>query len=187
MSNNKYSIERYYWLKEHHICVSCGCEEAEKNSIYCLICKEDKKVNQLNKYHEKARNGQYRKKEAERKRKAYYKAKAEHKCTKCGKELPKNKTTVLCTECYRKQANNYKPKDGYTRGERPNYGRCYICGKHELYSNSLCKKCYQRLQETNRRTQINPTPAMIRARKEYSNYFKIIFKFNQNRKEKNYV
>ena len=30
--------QRYHWLKEHHICVSCGCENAVKNHIYCIEC-----------------------------------------------------------------------------------------------------------------------------------------------------
>ena len=42
MRNSKYQnqYERYDYLKKLHICVNCGCEEAEPNIIYCLNCKE---------------------------------------------------------------------------------------------------------------------------------------------------
>ena len=35
---NEQLRQRYYWLKEHHICVSCGQENAIKNHIYCVNC-----------------------------------------------------------------------------------------------------------------------------------------------------
>lgn len=122
----QYLKERYYWLKEHHICVACGSEDAEKNSIYCLICKEDNKARQKERYHKKAKSKEYKKTEAERKRIAYYKAKEEKKCTKCGKQLTGDSVKTLCVKCSRKRGNYYEQVDGYDRSERPKYGKCYI-------------------------------------------------------------
>ena len=33
--DKEYDKERYQWLKEHHICVRCKKEKAEKGSLFC--------------------------------------------------------------------------------------------------------------------------------------------------------
>ena len=179
----KYCKERYNWQKEHHICVNCGKEDAETGSIYCLTCKEDLKIKQRKEYHEKMKNKEYREKESKRNKERYYKAKAERKCVKCGRKLTKHNTQTQCPSC-RAKISKRNSKDGYTRGERPNYGRCYICGKHELYSDKLCKKCYERTIDTLRKINEHPTPAMIIARTEYKKTFQIFFLNKKTHKNK---
>ena len=176
-----YNKERYNWLKEHHICVNCGHEKAELGTIYCLVCREDLKIRQRGYYHKKAKNKEYLEKEAKRRKALYYKAKAEHKCVKCGRKLRENNTTTMCSICKNKSRNL---KDGYTRGERPNYGRCYVCGKHELYSDKLCRECYQRTKNTIKKANENPTSSMIIARTEYRKTFQIFFLNNKKYKNK---
>lgn len=113
----------------------------------------------------------------------YYKAKAEHICVKCGRKLTKYNTQTQCPLC-RTKISKRNSKDGYTRGERPNYGRCYVCGKHELYSDKLCKKCYQRTIDTLKKVNEHPTQAMIIARTEYKKTFQIFFLNNKKYKNK---
>ena len=35
-----YQRERYQWLREHGICVSCGVEKAEIGFVRCAKCRE---------------------------------------------------------------------------------------------------------------------------------------------------
>ncbi|MBQ8824929.1 MAG: hypothetical protein IJZ64_06845 [Ruminococcus sp.] len=37
-------IERYYWLKEHRMCVECGHERAKQGKIHCKKCAEEARV-----------------------------------------------------------------------------------------------------------------------------------------------
>lgn len=170
------SKERYYWLKEHRICVSCGHRDAERNSVYCFICREKVRISKRKNYERMKRKDKlFAIRQAERSRNNYVKAKSAGKCPRCGKVLPGNSHTVCCTKCLRRLKNKYRPKDYYSRAERPNYGRCYICGKFELYSEKLCKECYEKLIKRSKGLRENPTPAMLKTRENMRRTSRIFF------------
>lgn len=41
-NKRKQNSDRYYWLKEHGICTSCGSEDAVKGNVLCQACKDRK-------------------------------------------------------------------------------------------------------------------------------------------------
>ncbi len=102
------SMERYNYLKKHHICVQCGQENAIRGQTLCFRCKandiERKRKNYI-------RNRDNILPKAKRKnRERYYKLKEKHICPFCGKRKARmNK--VLCDICAKKQ--NYKKREKY--------------------------------------------------------------------------
>lgn len=179
------SKERYYWLKEHHICVYCGQRDAERNSTLCYICREKARTSHRQSYKRmKKKDNQFTKRLAEMHRIAYAKAKAEGKCPRCGRILSNNTHTVYCTRCLKKQTNRYKLKDYYSRAERPNYGRCYTCGKFELYSEKLCKDCWEKQIKRLKKINENPTPAMLEARKNWHCTNRLFFQSKKSKTNK---
>lgn len=155
------SRERYVWLKEHHVCVGCGHEDAEPNRVYCFECAEKRNA----KYRKIYQESREEEKEKARKRckKLYYERKEKGICTKCGKRKVYVKSTIYCMECYLKENRRLKRYcNGIPKSERPNYGLCYTCGKRELYSASLCTECYERQSKNMKRLNANPTPSNVR-------------------------
>ena len=47
MSKKEYERERYYWLKDHGICVSCCVENAAKGKVLCSKCAKTKSESKL--------------------------------------------------------------------------------------------------------------------------------------------
>lgn len=189
--NKKYNIqyERYDFLKKIHICVNCGNEEAEPNSIYCLECKE--KVYERNKEYYKKNKTKLNNKNKAYNRQKYYERKNKEICTKCGKRKITKQSETLCIECYikRKRVKDKRWNNEIPRSERPRYNLCYICGKEKNNDKTICNECFERLRNNMKKLNDNPTEKMKKARKEYSdNMFKFkegIFKeaiFNKKRK-----
>ena len=182
MRNEKYSrqYERYDYLKKIHICVNCGNEDAEPNSIYCLHCRE--KIYSRNRKYRKNNEEKMKTKEKDYFKNLYHKRKEQGICTKCGKRKVCRSSTTLCLECYikHKRIKDKRWNNEISRSERKYYDLCYVCGKEKIYKSNLCKKHYDIARNKMISLNANPTPAMIKHREEYKNYFNLIF--NSRRK-----
>lgn len=88
LKHNIANKERYYWLKEHHICTKCGNKEAFHNYTLCEDC--------LYKRNEQAHATQAQRTIYQRDRKN--RLKAEGKCVACGKKRD-GKSIVFCNRC----------------------------------------------------------------------------------------
>lgn len=126
--DKKYDKERYEWYKEHHICVRCKKEKAEKGKVYCLVCKMDKR--------EQNKNRNLTTEQKERKRmhnlRRYDLMVAFEICPKCGKREHKN-NSIFCGRCSvnrnNKAMNNRREKDIIARVLFGTEGYCSVCGK----------------------------------------------------------
>lgn len=76
MSSSEESKQRYYYLKEHRICVRCGQRDAFHNSVSCEICKEKQEI----------RNEKSRESLSKSRKALYAKRVSEGMCVRCGKE-----------------------------------------------------------------------------------------------------
>lgn len=181
MDRKKYQKERYETLKKKGICVKCGFEEAEPNSIYCLDCRE-KERKRSRKYAKKNKE-KMKEKQKEDHKKRYYERKAKGICTKCGKRKVYEKSTIYCMECYLKDKKRYKSQSrtpGIAMSERPGYGLCYKCGKSkEREDINLCNGCHEKQSKVMKKINENPTQAMLDARELYAknqrDFNKILF------------
>lgn len=126
--DKRYDKERYEWLKEHHICVRCRKEKAEKGKLYCLVCKIDKREQNNNR---KLTTEQKEKKRIHNKRK-YDILVAFGICPTCGVRVHKN-GSIFCGRCGFKrnvQAKNKRIKNGGIARELfGTEGYCSVCGK----------------------------------------------------------
>lgn len=52
--NKQYCKERYYWLREHNICVRCGKRDAAINMVCCPECLEKQQLRKRDRAHENA-------------------------------------------------------------------------------------------------------------------------------------
>lgn len=173
-NKSSYSKERREWLKAHHICVRCGNEDAEPNSTFCLECLEKRRV-WGRKYYKKNKN-KLDKNNRQCHKRLYWERKKQGICTKCGKRKVCRKSTIYCIDCYIKCNRAYREKNpGISRSERPAYGLCYRCGKQGLYSDKLCRSCFEDSSNFMKALHEKATPAMLDAKENYKNYFKAIF------------
>lgn len=126
--DKKYDKERYEWCKEHHICVQCRKEKAEKGKLYCLVCKMDKR--------EKNKNRKLTTEQKERKRihnkRRYDVMVALGICPRCGIREHKNKS-IFCGRCSaiknNKEMNRRRQKGIVARVLFGTEGYCSVCGK----------------------------------------------------------
>lgn len=125
------------------ICPRCRKRPVEPNKRACYECL----ALDRDRYKRKRQNGSYdQKADTERKRRQAEERRKKGLCYRCGKYPAEG----LCGRCKAKAAR-YREKysQDIKRSERPSYGRCYICGKQELYEgHKVCKKCYQKRLET---------------------------------------
>lgn len=126
--DKKYDKERYEWCKEHHICIRCRKEKAEKGKLYCLVCKMDKREQNKNR---KLTTEQKEKKRIHNKRK-YDVMVAFGICPRCGKREHKV-NSIFCKRCSSIRNNkemNRRRKQGVTaRVLFGTEGYCSVCGK----------------------------------------------------------
>lgn len=140
--DKEYDKERYKWLKEHYICVRCRKEKAEKGSLFCLVCKMDKR--------EQDRNRKLTTKQKERdrihKKRRYDILVAFGICPRCGKREHKN-NSIFCGRCSAIRNNNEtnkRRKKGITaRILFGTEGYCSICGKPSDFGQKQCKRCLE--------------------------------------------
>ena len=116
-------MQRYYYLKAHHICVRCGQRQAFHKSVSCEICKEKQEV-----WNEENRQAINDKQKA-----VYDKRVAEGLCVRCGKE-PATNGLRTCEKCRTKtnkdrlklyhknkqQCNKSYIREGLTDAQRAN-------------------------------------------------------------------
>ena len=142
-------MQRYYYLKAHHICVRCGQRQAFHKSVSCEICKEKQEV--WNEENRQAMN---------EKRKALYdKRVAEGLCVRCGKEYAMNGLRT-CEKCRTKsnkerlklyhknkqQCNTSYIREGLTDAQRANLEKARMAAlKSEKF-----KTQKQKFKELNR-------------------------------------
>lgn len=98
------NLDRYYWLKEHHICVRCGKKEAFRNRVCCEDC-----IYHNNEYYHSNRA---RLDKTKKERQARYRA--EGRCVVCGKPRD-GKSIILCNKCL--EVSN-KARRKYARRKR---------------------------------------------------------------------
>lgn len=89
-------INNYQYYKQHHICVNCGQEFAEKNHILCLQCMIKSRERALSYYNEHKK--EIREKKRIKNKDRYNKLKELEICTSCGKRHTKN-NKVYCDFC----------------------------------------------------------------------------------------
>lgn len=180
MPRSEYDKERYIWLKEHHICVNCGNEDADYKSTLCFKCKE-KIYKRNNDYYLKNKQ-KIDDRKREYRRKQYHIRKENGICTKCGKRKVCRKSTTLCIDCYirQKRRKDKRWNNDIDRDDRVGLGLCYICGKKLNKHNVLCDKCLENSIMKMKKINDNPTDKMLEAREKAKNYLKIIF-YNQKK------
>jgi predicted amidophosphoribosyltransferase len=157
--------ERYYWLKEHHICACCGQQNARPGRVLCWDCADKQAEYFAKRYSYLKEDENYKRKRAERFKARYEKLKAARICTRCGKR-PARTGRNLCDRCAAKEKSKYQccwPP----RAERVSYGLCYICGKPLKPNFKLCPACYEKNLAVWRRIHANPSLAMIAQRKKF--------------------
>lgn len=141
------SADRYYFLKEHHICVKCGQRDAFRNKTMCPECLEKEQKKGRKRYAENREQILQRKKK--RNKALYARKKAEGLCVKCGQK--KATKGVYCLECYVKERKREIEKTekrkrengGYIREIWKEKGLCAQCGEPTLPGKRLCQKHYE--------------------------------------------
>ena len=88
--------ENYKLYKEHHICVRCGQEDAERNHILCLNCMMKSREYALN--YTKKHKKEIQEKSRIRSKDRYIRLKEQGICTSCGKRKTID-GKVLCRNC----------------------------------------------------------------------------------------
>lgn len=129
------------------ICPQCQKRAIEPNKHACYECLGRAR----DRYHQRKADGSLKKKQIranERKMSEYYSRKEKGICVKCGKCEAQH--GVLCNRCYTvRRSKQISKQDDIQRSERPDYGRCYICGAEGLYDgHNVCKDCYETRMKT---------------------------------------
>lgn len=131
--------EERHMRKEMGICVACGKERAYDGETLCLSCK----MHQRETESKKPKTEEQKQKQSIEDKEKYYNRKSLGVCVNCGKR-PKQHG-LLCERCYSTiLRRKSRIQNDITRSERPNYNRCYICGKEGLMEGKrVCEECYQ--------------------------------------------
>lgn len=141
------SADRYYFLKEHHICVRCGQRDAFHNKTMCPECLEKEQKRGRKRYAENREQILQRKRK--RDKTLYAKRKAEGLCVRC--DHKKATKGVFCSECYVKERKREiertekrkRENGGYIRDIWKEKGLCTLCGESTLPGKRLCQKHYE--------------------------------------------
>lgn len=97
----------YEYYKQHHICVRCGQEDAEKNRILCFRCLIKARENSLAYYYQ--HKEERKEKDRIKNKIRYNKLKELGLCTSCGKRQTKN-NKVYCEYCSAKANERHRKK-----------------------------------------------------------------------------
>lgn len=101
------SKSNYEWYKEHHICVRCGQEKAERNHTLCLNCMMKNREESLN-YNRKHRDEINAKNRVISKIR-YERLKQQGICACCGKR-PTKYNKVYCQHCGARRNAQYRAR-----------------------------------------------------------------------------
>lgn len=143
------ALENYNWCKEHHICVKCGKNPAERNRVCCYEC--NLKQSELNRERRKQQTEEQKEAIREYQRKRCNEMKEKGLCTRCGRSTNNNGKT-LCNECLikRRRYDNERNrcKGIVSQEERGNGIYCYRCCKPvETKGEKLCESCRKKASE----------------------------------------
>lgn len=136
-------MERYYWLKAHHICVVCGKQPAFHTYTMCPDCME-RNANSCANY--QAKNGaEYQAGRRVRLKRQYDQRKAAGICTKCGRR-PAAPGRTKCRYCleYDNAVHRVKSEGravAQARIDRRDAGLCMDCGKPAEPGYCFCEDC----------------------------------------------
>lgn len=132
--------ERYYWYKEHGICVSCGQEEAAPGKVRCEECAAKVTTRRLAAYYRQGKAQQAA--DLQRHKVRYARRKALGRCTDCGKTVSTGKR--LCLDCsLRRHRYDKRFFDAYRRVKTDfSDGLCCKCNEPVVPGKKLCARHY---------------------------------------------
>ena len=143
MSSNEYKRETYRWRKEHHICVSCGKNDAEEGKTQCTVCKMERREYQRT--HKRGAESIQRHKEYLRNRREENRKNGI--CVVCGTRKVREGSSS-CARCLSKTkercANKRREQGIPTRDLMGKDGTCYFCGELVNEHEKICDSCYER-------------------------------------------
>lgn len=157
--HRKLSRDRYYWLKEHHVCVNCGQQTALPGRTLCWDCTDKVAKRGYKKRQRQKSDKVHQEKVKEYRKKIYHERKNAGVCTACGKRPPRPGRT-RCSRCADKDNSRYKPVFP-PKSERVSYGVCSNCGNPVEPGYKMCLKCLTAIREGIKRRQANPTEKML--------------------------
>lgn len=141
------SKEYFNWLKEHHICISCCNENAERGRTKCIMCLAKDAERHAKKYDVP----ESRTKMNEANRKSYHKTRQERieqgLCPRCGKRKPTEgyKMCAICRNKERIHRENQRRQAGVMSIQiKLESDVCYFCGAERMKGHKVCEKCYER-------------------------------------------
>lgn len=145
--DKRYDKERYEWCKEHHICIRCKREKAEKGKLYCLVCKMDKReIERKRKLTE-----QQKEKNRIHKKRRYDILVAFGICPRCGKNEHKY-SSIFCGKCAsirnNKEMNKRRQRGITARVLFGTEGYCSVCGKPSKLGQKQCDRCLDNSRRT---------------------------------------
>ena len=142
-----YGSDRYYWLKEHGICVMCGNNDAFPGYVKCPECIEKVGLASRRCWANKEKRIRYNKHGNERKKKLILERKEKGMCPKCGKPV-RNEKYIYCARCREKKNAARRAKNSRRPGEhfrdRIEAGVCMYCGSDPVPGYKLCEKCLEK-------------------------------------------
>ena len=132
--------ERYYWYKEHGICVSCGQEEAAPGKVRCEECAAKEATRRLAAYYQQGKAQQAA--DLQRHKVRYARHKALGRCTDCGKTVSTGKR--LCLDCsLRRRRYDKRFFDAHRRVKTDfSDGLCCKCNEPVVPGKKLCARHY---------------------------------------------
>lgn len=179
-----YDRERYHWLKEHGICVKCGCEKAVEGKVFCKICILNLRENNSVRYYKKMSDESQKIKQREREKSCLRKMRQYRKenrlCVICGKPLAKSETHKNCATCRakaRKWMYNKRIKnDLKTYDDRVSGDYCYRCLKplenpDRTKGAQLCESCEAKAKAWGKKLSTFPNQGRENARKTNTKFF----------------
>ena len=160
--------ERYKWLKEHGICVSCGQRDAFQGHVRCSECIEKNYLASARCWDDKSKREKYNQQSNKSRKEKYEKRKTAGLCVKCGKPA---KNGVYCERCREKR--NAQRRSGRSPGEhfreRIKKGVCIYCEGRVVPGHNFCEK---HLEERRKNMEKINSHASSTWRKEIANQWK---------------
>lgn len=154
MSDSEYrksaSRDRYYWLKEHGICVSCGQADAAPNHVRCLDCTQKHALSSYKRFKEKFKDPAYRSMLRETQLKRYHDHKEKGICVICSRKATHGLYCYdhsIYVKRYHQETAKKKRNERHERGLIPEYrkanGLCFWCGNpiEEHLKKAGCRAC----------------------------------------------
>lgn len=141
MTESERRKERYYWLKEHGICVCCGSEKADKGYTTCLVCRMD--IREKGDTHSDLHKEKH-KRWLKRRRDIMY---AFGVCVTCGKrdaEIGSSMCGICKAKAKERAAKNRINMAILPRSMTDGHACCAWCGSTDLVKGKkLCRKHYE--------------------------------------------